>query len=152
MELTNKWLLELKKEKRLREARASFLSFRKLINPKDKWGWWQEEIAQELQQFFNDLISGKRPKLVIQAPPQHGKSVQIIDFISWLAGKDPDCRTIYTSFSERLGVRANLRLQRVYDSTLYKEIFPNTKINSSNTVQLAVSFCVIVRFWNTATI
>jgi predicted phage terminase large subunit-like protein len=138
--LTNRRKLELLKERRLRDARDSFLSYRKLINPKDKWGWWQEEIAQELQQFFNDLISGKRPKLVIQAPPQHGKSVQIIDFISWLAGKDPELRTIYTSFSERLGVRANLKLQRLYDSQIYQDIFPNTKINSSNSVTISGQF------------
>ena len=138
--ITNRKKLELIKENSIRNARKDFLSFRKLINPKDKWGWWQEEVAQELQQFFDDLMAGKRPKLVIQAPPQHGKSVQVIDFIAWLAGKNPDLRTIYTSFSERLGVRANLRLQRVYDSTLYKEIFPNTKINSSNTVTISGQF------------
>lgn len=140
MELTNKWLLELKKEKRLREARASFLSFRKLINPKSKWGWWQEEIAIELQLFFDDLMAGKRPKLVIQAPPQHGKSVQVVDFIAWLAGRNPHLRTIYTSFSERLGVRANLKLQRLYDSDIYKEIFPNTTINKSNSVTISGQF------------
>ncbi|MWP28430.1 phage terminase large subunit [Gilliamella sp. Pra-s54] len=82
-------------------------------------------------------MSGKRPKLVIQAPPQHGKSVQIIDFISWLAGKLPEYRTIYTSFSERLGIRANLRLQRVYDSDIYSRVFPNTKISSKNAVTIS---------------
>jgi len=132
--------LELAKELRIRQARESFFSYRKLINPKSKWGWWQEEIANELQLFFDDLITGKRPKLVIQAPPQHGKSVQIIDFISWLAGKNPDCRTIYTSFSERLGVRANLKLQRLYDSAIYQDIFPDTKINSSNIVTVSGQF------------
>lgn len=129
--------LELAKELRIRQARESFFAYRKLINPKSKWGWWQEEIANELQLFFDDLIAGKRPKLVIQAPPQHGKSVQIIDFISWLAGKNPDCRTIYTSFSERLGVRANLRLQRLYDSEIYQELFPQTQINKSNSVTVS---------------
>ena len=129
--------LELAKELRIRQARESFFAYRKLINPKSKWGWWQEEIANELQLFFDDLIAGKRPKLVIQAPPQHGKSVQVIDFISWLAGKNPDCRTIYTSFSERLGVRANLRLQRLYDSDIYQELFPSTQINKSNSVTVS---------------
>jgi len=129
--------LELAKELRIRQARESFFSYRKLINPKSKWGWWQEEIANELQLFFDDLIAGKRPKLVIQAPPQHGKSVQVIDFISWLAGKNPDCRTIYTSFSERLGVRANLKLQRLYDSDIYQELFPSTQINKSNSVTVS---------------
>lgn len=134
---SNRDLLALIKEKKLREARSSFLAFRKLINPKAKWGWWQQEVAEQLQQFMDDMLSGKRPKLVIQAPPQHGKSVQIIDFIAWLAGKNPDWRTIYTSFSERLGIRANLRLQRLYDSEIYREIFPETRINQSNSVTVS---------------
>lgn len=123
--------LALLKEARFRKCRSDFLTYRQTINPKMKWGWWQIEIATELQAFYEDLIAGKRPKLVIQAPPQHGKSVQIIDFISWVAGKHPEFRTIYTSFSERLGVRANLRLQRLYDSQAYQEIFPDTRINKS---------------------
>lgn len=68
--------------------------------------------------------------------PTHN-SVQVIDFIGWLAGRDPDNRTIYTSFSDRLGVRANLRLQRMYDSAAYKRIFPATRINTSNSVTVS---------------
>lgn len=129
MELKNQRLAELLIEQQIRRARNSFWEYRTLINPKLKRGWWQQEIADELQQFYIDLISCKRPKLVIQAPPQHGKSVQIIDFISWLAGKLPEYKTIYTSFSERLGTRANLRLQRIFDSDIYSRIFPDTKLS-----------------------
>lgn len=137
MELKNQRLAELLLEQKIRLARNSFWEYRTLINTNLKQGWWQQEIADKLQQFYNDLMSGKRPKLVIQAPPQHGKSVQIIDFISWLAGKLPEYRTIYTSFSERLGIRANLRLQRVYDSDIYSRVFPNTKISSKNAVTIS---------------
>lgn len=129
MELKNQRLAELLIEQQIRKARNSFWEYRTLINPKLKKGWWQQEIADELEQFYIDLISGERPKLVIQAPPQHGKSVQIIDFISWLAGKLPEYKTIYTSFSERLGTRANLRLQRIFDSDIYSRIFPDTKLS-----------------------
>lgn len=125
---SNRRKLELLKEQVIRQARKDFLTYRKLINPKNKWGWWQEEIARQLQKFYDDMVAGKRPKLVIQAPPQHGKSEQIIDFISWLAGKEPDLRSIYTSFSERLGVRANLKMQRLMDSAKYKEVFPGTRL------------------------
>lgn len=135
--MKNRKLFALLKERRLREARSSFFAYRTLINQKNTWGWWNEEIAGHLQDFFDGLNTGERPKLVIQAPPQHGKSTVVIDFISWLAGHNPDCRTIYTSFSERLGIRANLRLQRIYDSTIFQEIFPETRINSSNVVTLA---------------
>lgn len=78
--------------------------------------------------------------LVIQAPPQHGKSVQIVDFISWLVGHDPGLRTIYASFSERLGIRANLKLQRIFDSEKYREVFPETRINQSNVVTISGQF------------
>lgn len=41
-------------------------------------------------------------------------------------------RSIYASFSERLGVRANLKIQRTLASPRYKAIFPNTKLNDRN--------------------
>jgi len=112
------------------EARESFWAYRRYINPKLKIGWWQKEMAAELQLFYEQLAAGQRPKLVIEAPPQHGKSKMIVEFITWVAGKDPDLKTIYTSFSERLGVRANLQCQRIYEGDKYKKVFPTTLINS----------------------
>ena len=60
--LSNRRKLEFIKEKAVRDARKDFLAFRKLINPKNKWGWWQEEIAAELQSFFDAIVRGERPK------------------------------------------------------------------------------------------
>lgn len=119
------------------EAKDNFWVYRQYINPNLKLSWWQKEVAYELMQFWEDFKLGKRPKLAIEAPPQHGKSQMVIDFISWIAGKDPNKKTIYTSYSERLGIRANLRLQRIYDSEKYKKVFPDTKINSSNVVTVS---------------
>jgi hypothetical protein len=127
---------DLLEKKAIFLARKDFFSYRRLINPQNTWGWWNTEVAAHLQQFYEDLQVGTRPKLVIQAPPQHGKSTQVIDFVSWMAGHNPDQRTIYTLFSERLGICANLRLQRVYDSAIYKKIFPGTRIKAANVVTL----------------
>ena len=119
-------------------CQRDFHQYRKEINGKNfKDGWWQREIARKLQNFFDRLMAGERPKLVIQAPPQHGKSSIINDFISWAAGHNPTCKTIYSSFSERLGIRANLQLQKVYDSPKYKIIFPNTRLNERNSVTIS---------------
>lgn len=118
-------------------ARREFVEYIYRINPSLKRCWWQDDAASSLQQFYLDLVSGVRPKLVIEAPPQHGKSELIVLFISWLAGKDPEIRTIYTSFSERLGVRANLKLQRLYDSDIYQRIFPDTRISGRNSVTVS---------------
>lgn len=123
--------IDLLEQLAIEEARESFWAYRRFLNPSMKLGWWQREIARALQQFAEDLVAGLRPKLVIEAPPQHGKSQMVVEFITWLAGRNPDLRTIYTSFSERLGIRANLRCQRIYGTQRYRKVFPDTQINSA---------------------
>jgi len=54
MELTNQRLVELLKEQKARKARNSFWEYRTLINPNLKLGWWQQEIANELEQFYHE--------------------------------------------------------------------------------------------------
>lgn len=115
-----------------KRAQNDFLTFRRKLHPKMKIGWFFIDITLNLQRFYDDMSEGLRPKLIIEAPPQHGKSEAIIDFIAWVAGKNPDLRTIFASFSERLGIRGNLKLQRIYSSSIYRKIFPDTKINDRN--------------------
>lgn len=116
-------------ETKLRRIRSSFWEYRQAINPKLLIGWWQQQVATELQQFYRDFKAGLRPKLLLQSPPQHGKSYQVIDLLSWITGQDPELRVIFSSFSNRLGIRANLRLQRIYDSPRYQALF-GTRINA----------------------
>lgn len=130
-------LLELKKSALILKARTDFRAYRRLINPRLKDGWFRQEIEKALQEWWRSYRKGDRPVLLLSTPPQHGKSILIIDFISWVAGQDQDLRTIFSSFSERLGIRANLKLQRTYDSQMFKQIFPDTKINTSNVVTVS---------------
>lgn len=109
------------------ESRESFWAFRQFMNPKMKLGWWQRDCSLHLQQFYEDMVAKLRPKLVIQAPPQHGKSDEVVDFIAWALGKNPDLKTIYASFSGRLGKRANKKLQRMMTTRKYRLVFPDTR-------------------------
>lgn len=111
------------------QSRADFWAFRQHLNRDFVKGWWQKSASIELQRFYDDLIAGRRPKLVIEAPPQHGKSRMVIEFIAWLCGKNPDLKVIYTSFSERLGERANLQLQKIFNSYVFKKVFADCRIN-----------------------
>jgi predicted phage terminase large subunit-like protein len=122
------------------EAREEFWAYRQFMNPNFTFGWWQRDVAHELQSFSERFLEGKRPKLVLEAPPQHGKSMQVIDFIAWMIGSLPWLKVIYASFSDRLGVRANLRLQRALDSQRYQKIFPSTKLNSANVVTVSSQY------------
>jgi hypothetical protein len=78
-------------------ARESFAEFRRTIRPGMKWNWMTAAITEELQKFYNAFAKGKRPKLALELPPQHGKSWAAEDFIAWVAGKRPDWKTIFAS-------------------------------------------------------
>ena len=139
--LSNREKLTNIEELKIRHARVDFYAFRCYIHPKNKDSWFQRDVAKNLMQFYRDLVAGKRPKLVLEAPPQHGKSVQAVDFIAWLSGKMPDNKTIYTSFSERLGVRANLTLQRTYKTDKFKKVFPDFEMPTRGNTVSAVKLC-----------
>jgi hypothetical protein len=53
-------------------ARRDFWKFRQCIHPDLIVGDWPREISRHLQRFYDGLVAGKRPKLVILSPPQHG--------------------------------------------------------------------------------
>lgn len=116
------------------QARRSYWAYRQYMDPKLKKGWWQRKIAHKLQQFWADYKTGRRPVLAIVAPPQHGKSRQVVEFISWIAGLDPDIQTIYGSYSDKLGKRANADLQRMMLSPRYMNLFQETRIGGRNVV------------------
>lgn len=115
-------------------CRRDFYEFRKRLakmsNRPFVDGWWQREVSRELEQFLADYLAGKRPKLIIKSPPQHGKSTQLTDFIIWTLGKYPSLRCIFAAFSDRLGKRCNAAIQRAMGHPDFAEIFPNTKMGS----------------------
>jgi len=115
-------------------ARKNFLAFRRKIRPNMLVGWWIEEVAGHLQQFYDEMMDGKRPKLAITAPPQTGKSWTVTDFIAYVAGRNPERKTIFGSYSDDLGIRTNLDLQRIFVSEQFQKIFPETRISEEAVV------------------
>jgi predicted phage terminase large subunit-like protein len=126
--------LALVEELAIMEARTSFWAYRRWINPGMLEGWWQYTIAQEFQRFYERLVAGERPYLVLSAPPQHGKTKQVTDFISWCAGKEPDRKQMYASYSDELGTGVNGQLQRILDGERYQRVFPDTQLSVGNVV------------------
>ena len=116
-------------ELQLDQARESFWEYRVMMNPRFtlRGKWFPRSLSRKLRKFWDDFKAGKRPVLLIETPPQHGKSLSVIDFIAWAVGHDPHLRVIYASFSDRLSVRANLRMQRALDTPTYQNIFPKTR-------------------------
>jgi len=110
------------------EARENFWAFRRHMHPEMLWDWWPELVSIVLQHFYDDLVAGKRPKLALMAPPQHGKTTAAEDFIAWAAGRNPDFKIMYASYSNELGTTRNSNLQRMMMSERYRRVFPDTRI------------------------
>ena len=47
-------------------ARKYFYIFRNYMHEDLLWNWWTEEVSNYLQDFYDDCVAGKRPKLAIE--------------------------------------------------------------------------------------
>lgn len=120
----NKYELDLIEEKICREARKDFYVFRQFLGGEYfVKSWLHRDICYKLTQFYDKLMKGERPKMILSMPPQHGKSFAVYDFISWVFGKNPNFRIMYTSASDSLCKRANRAQRRTFLDPKYKRIF-----------------------------
>jgi predicted phage terminase large subunit-like protein len=110
------------------KARTNLWVYRRYMRPQMIPNWWQWDLSTHLQNFYHELIQGHRPILVIQAPPQHGKSVSVVDFIAWISGRCPYLKIGFASYSDMLGVKANLHLQRTFADNKFQALFPKLTI------------------------
>lgn len=112
----------------LQKSRALFPLFAKAMMPDLDLSDFHIKYYRILHRF----ATGKIKKLIITVPPQHGKSQgSTILLSSFLLGLNPDLRIAIASYSAMLADRFNKRIQRIIDSDIYSEIFPNTKIRSA---------------------
>lgn len=93
------------------------------------WGWWVKCVCEELQRLLKPLSEAGGPKVALMPPPQHGKSGAATNLAAWMAGRNPDLKMIFASYSADLGVRTNLDVQRIIKSENLQLASPQTKID-----------------------
>ena len=94
--------VDLFDEYELARARKYFWYFHIAIHPMMLQGFFQYEVCRHLQDFWDDFVAGKRPKLVLQ-PAATRQVTLMVDFIAWIAGKNPRLQTIFASYSNEAG-------------------------------------------------
>ena len=67
----------------LTAAIDNFWHYRCVMNPRLtlKGMWFPRTLATKLRTFWEDFKAGRRPVMLLMTPPQHGKSLSVIDFI-----------------------------------------------------------------------
>ena len=123
----------LQKQVRQELSRRNLSDFTNYTKPDFIEGWFNRIIAKELQQFYFDVMAGKQPRLIIQAPPRSGKSELFSRrFPAWAFGQNPNLQIIAASYSTDLASRMNRDVQRIIDSEEYQGVFPETTLNGKN--------------------
>lgn len=80
-------------------------------------------------------------KLIIQAPPQHGKSQGSSRFLpANMLGHFPDLKICICSYAATIAKDFNRDVQRLIDCDEYRAIFPETTLNGSNVVTVANNY------------
>lgn len=94
-------------------------------------------LMKLLNMFAHRLIL----KMIIQAPPQHGKSqLSSRDLPSFMLGLDPDLKINLSSYSDTVAKNFNRDVQRIIDTDEYREIFPDTYLSGSNVVTMSNNY------------
>lgn len=112
-------------------ARRHLSDFIALTKPDYHFNWHHQYICDTVDKF----AKGEIKKLLIFAPPQHGKSeITTRRLPAFLLGRNPALRTAVISYSKELAMSFNRDIQRIIDDYSYKAIFPDTILNRSNVV------------------
>lgn len=84
-----------------------------------------EVIANALTRVYN----GECKRLIINMPPRYGKTEQVMNFVSWSLGQQPDSEFIYTSYSSDLAENNSWLTREMVSHPGYAEIFPEFRLN-----------------------
>lgn len=125
--------VQVKRELLKRSAqKGNFLDFIYYVNWDYVANWHHKIIINKLQEFLHDP---KKKNLAVFVPPQHGKSELTSRlFPAYALGENPNLKIAVCSYSSDLADSFNRDVQRYIDTDEYKEIYPETTLNSKNVV------------------
>jgi predicted phage terminase large subunit-like protein len=117
-----------------RRTMAAFVSFTKADYIH---GPFSMAVCEALDVFLADVVAGLRPVLVLQAPPQHGKSELVSRrFPAYVFGRHPDMRIAAASYAADLAQDMNRDVQRIMLEDRYSTVFPESSLNPKRVVTM----------------
>jgi predicted phage terminase large subunit-like protein len=109
----------------LKAAQSDPISFAKQVYPGFKVGPQHRKLAK----IFQDVIEGKKKRVIINIAPRMGKSeFSSYLFPAYFLGKYPDKKIIMATHTAGLSEDFGRRVRNLIESDEYKEVFSNTVI------------------------
>ena len=118
-------LEERERRASLYNARANILDFAKHVYPGFKVGPQHRKLAK----IFEDVIAGKKKRVIINIAPRMGKSeFSSYLFPAYFLGKYPNKKIIMGTHTAGLSEDFGRRVRNLIDTEEYREIFPSTNV------------------------
>jgi predicted phage terminase large subunit-like protein len=106
-------------------GRESMLGFATHVYPGFKVG----PHHRKLSKIFEDVIAGKKKRVIINIAPRHGKSeFSSYLFPAYFLGKYPDKKIIMGTHTAGLSEDFGRRVRNLIESDEYHELYPDTRI------------------------
>ena len=94
---------------------------------------WHHAYLCEVLDRFRDFGPGGINNLIVEMPPQHGKSELVSRRLpAMLLGDNPKLKIVGASYSADLAQQFNREVQRIIDTPEYNQAFPETILGRSN--------------------
>lgn len=115
-------------------SRQHMLPFVLRMEPDDYLpGWVHKDICQRLEQFEQDIIDKKSPRLMLQMPPRHGKSqLASVNFPAWYLGRNPKHEIISATYAGTLAKDFSKKVRGLMREPRYKQVFPKCNLNKDS--------------------
>lgn len=115
-------------------ARRDFLTFSRYMQPNLD----VQPFHKVYYKILNEFAYGKIKKLMVSIPPQHGKSeASSRKLPSFVLGHDPDRKIAIGSYNTTFARDFNRDVQKIIDTTEYRELFPETFLSRTKKVSFS---------------
>lgn len=114
-------------------SRRRLLPFIKRMNPDYEPGWVHADICERLEQFAQDILDRKSPRLMLFLPPRAGKSeIGSKMFPAWFLGKNPKLEVIISSYGGDLASGFSRQVRNIFDSDKFSTTFTGAALSKDS--------------------
>ena len=118
-------LEERERRNSMYQARGNMIDFAKHVYPGFKVGPQHKKLAK----IFQDVIDGKKKRVIINIAPRMGKSeFSSYLFPAYFLGNFPNKKIIMGTHTAGLSEDFGRRVRNLLDMEEYREVFPNTQV------------------------
>lgn len=108
------------------EASEHLLPFVQLTHPKYQAGEFHKRVCAALERFSAAVTRGESPRLILVAPPRHGKTAIVCErFPVWHMGRNPGHGVACTSYTPMLAQQSSSRAREIAESEETLSVFPH---------------------------